>query len=67
MAKFKNLEQAKKQVYEQGEYLYLWLNELKATCKTDWGFKRQIRKFFADPSGVYEYWEQENERHRSRD
>lgn len=59
MKKYKNLEAGKKHAYESGEYLFVWLNELRATCKSDKSFQKQLVKLFEDASGVWEYWQDE--------
>lgn len=59
MRKFENLEDGKRTAYEAGEYLYIWLDELRHTCRSDRAFQKQIAKHFEDPTGVYEYWQNE--------
>lgn len=64
MRKYKNLLEGEKKAYESGEYLWIWLNELRSTCRNDKVFKREIDKMFENSEGVYEYWEKNKDNHQ---
>lgn len=67
MLKFRNLKQGEKYAHKNGEYLWSWLNELYSYCEDDNEFKSQIKQYFRNPKGVYEYWEKGYQEHRNWD
>lgn len=65
MKKFRDLEDGKRQIYQRGEYLFIWLHELKETCRNDKIFQREIDNLFENPEGVLEYYEKKYSKHKS--
>lgn len=63
MKQFRDLEHGREVAYKRGEFLWVWLNELKATCKSDKSFMREIQRMFINPEGVYEYWEENRDKY----
>lgn len=67
MRKFKDLQDGERKAYQHGEYLWVWLNELRATCRNDKFFRREINKMFENSEGVYEYWEKNRDKYQEWD